>query len=321
MNDTRKRCPVCKLDGQEILARQDGGDKVTYKCHRCGQFTVSRTAEAVVGRSAKSARLSGWLRERTMAGIEIPMLTTMFIEEVLRTLPDYKPLEKQQKLLRAIEGLTEYPGQEVILIPEYETALAWAENEREFEFYVKSLMERGFLAFINPEERAFGDPLYSLYITSHGWEYLETIQSNQLGKSQAFVAMSFDAGLRSVYDNAIAPAIEAAGYRPYRVDATAHLERIDIKIIAEIRQSRFLVADVTQQKAGVYYEAGFAYGLGIPVIWCVRKDDLHNVHFDTRQYNHVLWDTEKELREQLENFILATIGAHMTQPAHRPDAG
>ena len=125
--------------------------------------------------------------------------------------------------------------------------------------------------------------------------------------------MSFDEGLRSVYDNAIAPAIKSTGYRPYRVDAIPHLERIDVKIIAEIRQSRFLVADVTQQKAGVYYEAGFAHGLGIPVIWCVRKDDLDNVHFDTRQYNHVLWDTENELREQLENFILATIGTYAPQ--------
>lgn len=321
MNDTRKPCPVCKLDDQEILAQRDGGDKVTYKCARCGEFTISRTAEAVAGRSAKSARLSGWLRERTMAGIEIPMLTTTFIEEVLRTLPDYKPLEKQQKLLRAIEGLTDYPGHEVILIPEHEAALAWAENKKEFEFYVKSLVDRGFLAFSDPKKRTIRDPLYSLYITSRGWEYLETVQSNQLAKSQAFVAMSFDVALRPIYDNAIAPAIESTGYRPYRVDATPHLERIDVKIITEIRQSRFLVADVSQQKAGVYYEAGFAHGLRIPVIWCVRKDDLDNVHFDTRQYNHVLWDTEKELREQLKNFILATIGAHATQPAHRPDAG
>ena len=94
-----------------------------------------------------------------------------------------------------------------------------------------------------------------------------------------------------------------------------------MKIIAEIRQSRFLIADVTQQKAGVYYEAGFAHGLGIPVIWCVREDELNNVHFDTRQYNHILWNSEKDLREKLETFIIATIGKHATQSTHRPEAG
>ena len=156
MNDTIKSCPVCKLENQEILAQRDRGDKVTYKCARCGEFTISRTAETVSARSAKSARLSGWLRERTIAGIEIPMLTTTFIKEVLRTLPDYNPQEKQQKLLRAIEGLTDYPGREVVLIPEHEVALAWAENEKEFEFYVKSLVDRGFLAFNNPKERTIG---------------------------------------------------------------------------------------------------------------------------------------------------------------------
>jgi nucleoside 2-deoxyribosyltransferase len=69
-----------------------------------------------------------------------------------------------------------------------------------------------------------------------------------------------------------------------------------------------MVADVTNQKSGVYYEAGFAHGLGIPVIWSVRHDDLKNVHFDTRQYNHIVWEDETDLRDKLKNFILATIG-------------
>lgn len=210
--------------------------------------------------------------------------------------------------MQGIESLTTYPGQDVILIPEREASLAWAENEGEFEFYVKSLVERGYLDFADNSKRTIGDPLYSLHITSSGWEYLESIRAIRTDSLQAFVAMSFDRCLSSVYENAIAPAIQLAGYRPYRIDSEPHLERIDVKIVAEIRRSRFLVADVTQQKAGVYYEAGFAHGIGIPVIWCVRTDDLKNVHFDTRQFNHILWETENELHEQLTNFIMATIG-------------
>ncbi|MGH8544147.1 MAG: hypothetical protein ACREX3_11070, partial [Gammaproteobacteria bacterium] len=88
------------------------------------------------------------------------------------------------------------------------------------------------------------------------------------------------------HSNGIAPAIAANGYKPYRVDSERHLDRIDAKIIAEIKTSRLLVADVTQQRQGVYYEAGYTQGLGLPVIWCVREDELGNVHFDTRQYSH-----------------------------------
>jgi len=308
MSDKLKQCPVCKLENQKVIAERDSGDKVTYDCSRCGRYTISGTAEAVAERKDKSAELSGWLRGRNLSGIEIPMLTSSFLEEVIKTLPSYSPLEKQSKLLKAIELLTAYPGKEVVLIPEHEASLAWAENEKEFEYYIKSLMDRGLIEVSNASRRTLSDPLYPVIITAAGWEHLETDESNLASKTQAFIAMSFDKALLPVYENAIAPAIVSTGYRPYRVDSKPHLERIDAKIIAEIKNSRFIVADVTQQKAGVYYEAGFAHGLGIPVIWCVRHDDLDNVHFDTRQYNHILWEAEDELKEKLRDVILATIG-------------
>jgi hypothetical protein len=83
------------------------------------------------------------------------------------------------------------------------------------------------------------------------------------------------------------------------------------EIIAEIRRSRFLVADFTQGKdgarGGVYYEAGFAHGMNIPVIFTAKKGEA-KPHFDTRQFNHIFWETPKELCERLANRISATIG-------------
>lgn len=312
MPEVRKACPICKLDDQVIEEDLDYGDKHTYKCARCGRYTISGTAEAMADQSGKAATLSAWLRERTLLGAEIPMLTSTFMKDLLEVLPKHSPSEKQRRLLRALEILTPYPGREVVLIPEHEASLAWAANAEEFQFYLKSLIDRGLVTLTNPGTRSLSDPLYPVVITAAGWEYLERDPSRSEGEIQAFVAMSFDPLLLPVYENAIAPAIRAAGYNPFRVDATPHLDRIDTKIIAEIRQSRFLVADVTQQKAGVYYEAGFAHGLGLPVIWCVKRCDLSNVHFDTRQYSHVLWDSEEELRMQLHNYILATIGKRAT---------
>lgn len=61
-------------------------------------------------------------------------------------------------------------------------------------------------------------------------------------------------------------------------------------------------------RGGVYYEAGFAGGLGIPVIWTVAKDSLDDVHFDTRQYNHIVWDAPETLRKLLAARIGAVIG-------------
>ena len=308
MNAKLGQCPVCDLDNQKVLAERDAGRQVTYDCSRCGRYTITRLSEGIPRRENKSAELSAWLRERNLLGVDIPMLNSSFLKELIGTLPNYRPLEKQNRLLKAIEKLTEYPGKEVVLTPKYDLSLSWAQNENEFKYYISSLIEHGLIKFSDAKSRSLSDPLYPVIITASGWEHLEKERLDISSKAQAFVAMSFDKKLLSVYKNAIAPAIESTGYRPYRVDSEPHLDRVDVKIIAEIKNSRFLVADVTQQKSGVYYEAGFAHGLGLPVIWCVRHDDLEKVHFDTRQYNHIVWESETELGDRLKDFILATIG-------------
>ena len=205
-----------------------------------------------------------------------------------------------------MEAFTKYPGQDVSITPDLDLSLSWSQNEEEFAYYITALEGRKLIRISS--SRSIYDPHYTVVITSHGWEYLENSETDIDSKTQVFVAMSFDEELIPVYEKAIEPAINATGYRAYRVDSQPHLERIDAKIVSEIKNSRFMVADVTQQKAGVYYEAGLAHGLGMPVIWCVHKDDLKNVHFDTRQYSHILWGSEEELKEKLHNFILATIG-------------
>jgi hypothetical protein len=68
-----------------------------------------------------------------------------------------------------------------------------------------------------------------------------------------------------------------------------------------------VVADFTGQKAGVYYEAGFARALRREVIMTCRADDFKNLHFDTNHLSHVKWSTPAELREKLAARIRATI--------------
>ena len=86
-----------------------------------------------------------------------------------------------------------------------------------------------------------------------------------------------------------------------------HKDDINHRIIADIHRSGLLVADFTGNRGGIYYEAGFAGGLNIPVIWTVRETDVCNLHFDTRQFKHIVWTTGEDLREKLQNRIAATI--------------
>lgn len=152
----------------------------------------------------------------------------------------------------------------------------------------------------------------------HGVEYtdgyarLADLEKIAVDSKQAFVAMWFDDSMKTAYESGVALAIDDAGYEPLRIDRKEHVNKIDDEIIAEIRRSRFLVADFTHgdsgARGGVYYEAGFAHGLNVPVIFTCREDSISKVHFDTRQYNHITWKSPQELRIRLARRIAAVIG-------------
>jgi hypothetical protein len=129
-------------------------------------------------------------------------------------------------------------------------------------------------------------------------------------QSKVFVAMWFNEEMDRVYSEVIEPAIKETGYESFRIDRHDHNNRIDDEILANIRTSKFLVADFTGSRGGVYFEAGFALGLGLPVVWLCKKDELDKVHFDTRQYNFVRWEASElsKLKDDLKNRIVATIG-------------
>lgn len=72
------------------------------------------------------------------------------------------------------------------------------------------------------------------------------------------------------------------------------------------------MADFTSKpekaRGGVYFEAGFAKGLKLLVIFACRKDRFKDVHFDTRQFNHIVWEYPEGLRKKLANRISRTVG-------------
>ncbi|NIA16579.1 MAG: hypothetical protein GWP08_21185 [Nitrospiraceae bacterium] len=144
-------------------------------------------------------------------------------------------------------------------------------------------------------------------ISPRGWQRLHELSKTPTDSRQAFVAMWFTTETDQVYKEGIEPAVREAEYEPKRIDLVEHNNKICDEIIAEIRRSRFLIADFTGQRGGVYFEAGFAMGLGIPVIWIVPKDQIDKVHFDTRQYNHIVYESPDDLASKLYNRIAATI--------------
>ena len=187
--------------------------------------------------------------------------------------------------------------------------MAWSESIRfeEVTYLVDYLEGRAWIEHPHPE--------LSFYrISVEGYARLAEIEEAATDSSEAFVAMWFDKSMNEVWENAIKRGIEEAGYEAVRIDHKEHVNKIDDEIIAELRRARFVVADFTQgddgPRGGVYYEAGFAHGRNVPVIFSCRKDVIEKVHFDTRQYNHIVWEAEKldEFRDHLTKRICAVIG-------------
>ena len=202
-----------------------------------------------------------------------------------------------------------------------QSAMAWSESntDDELSFLTNYLAAQGWVTKsgkmrdeIDVYQATYG--LYLCRVEVPGYARIEEITTNP-DSSQCFVAMWFDDSLDDVYEKGFSPAIQAAGYTPLRIDKDPGvIGKLDDAIIAAIRRSRFVVADFTHgddgARGGVYYEAGFAQGLDLPVIFTCRKDMMVNVHFDTNHFNHILWEWEnpEDLREQLTDTIVAAIG-------------
>jgi nucleoside 2-deoxyribosyltransferase len=209
--------------------------------------------------------------------------------------------EKPDLLVASLAKLSRGPEEWLELDWDRDISLACARNAAELRFYTNWLIYRSLA-----EKKEHSDkPRYRL--TLDGWQRFNELHQTRAASRVGFVAMSFSDDMLDLWEPVFVPALEAAGFKAERSMAPAHNDRIDVAIIAAIKRSRFVVADVTHAKTGVYFEAGYALGLGLPVIWACKDAQKNDMHFDTRQYAHILWKSGEELRQQLTDRIIATI--------------
>jgi hypothetical protein len=225
-------------------------------------------------------------------------LTSYTIEAVIAQLPTPPVHEKPDILLVSLSRQRPKPGELFQLDYARDYPLACATDSAEVQFFQKCLIERGDLASLPP----------GIVIKAQGWQRVAQLATQGPASRTAFVAMKFNAEMLPLYKSAFAPAIERAKFEPRLANDPDHNEQIDAHIVAELRHCRLVVADVTYASPGVYFEAGYALALGRPVVWTCREDrGKSDMHFDTRQYNHILWKSHEDLADQLYYRIAATI--------------
>jgi nucleoside 2-deoxyribosyltransferase len=126
------------------------------------------------------------------------------------------------------------------------------------------------------------------------------------------MAMPFgDALLDRMFSECFKPAVARTGFDLRRIIDNPPAGLIDDRLRVEIRRSRFVVCELTKRNPGAYWEAGFAEGLGRPVIYTCEKTYFRTegTHFDTNHCHTVLWigDNLPEAAEQLKATIRATL--------------
>lgn len=149
--------------------------------------------------------------------------------------------------------------------------------------------------------------IFSLKMKSSGWTRIETVEQNDNEKKNVFIAMSFDDSMNEVRET-IKNVIISNGYNPRIMDEVEHNHQIVPEMLYEIRQSKFVIAELTGHNNGAYFEAGYALGVGKDVIQVCRKDTFGaDGHFDVKQVNTILWEDQENLYKRLDARIKATI--------------
>jgi hypothetical protein len=272
---------------------------------------VSDSATADFGASRyddERWKVSAWVRQ-----FKPEMLTTELLEQARQSaVPGL--MVRARRLLVAF-AKDHAPGPPASLTKEEKNrylATSWCKDLGELDFMLRAVLveQMGWLAS-GPEWHVSVGPVA---LSPKGLLELESAIAADF--ATGFCAMWFADALLPFYSEVVESAVRACGYDPLRLDHKEHNNRIDDEIIASIRGSRFVIADMTGHRGGVYYEAGFAHGLGLPVIFMLREDDQKDVHFDVRQQNFILWspDDLPEARKRLENRIRATLGQGPLNP-------
>ncbi len=244
-------------------------------------------------------------------GANSPILSNAILENIIDNAAVPKtPSDKINNLLKNFHSMQEYEGSTIKLpSSENNARLKFAtslyfKNNNELYFYIKTLNQEG---LINCKDINLQDGhTAELSLKFLGLERVIELSNSGAISDKCFIAMSFSKEQKDTRE-AIKMAVIRSGFKPILVDEL-HTESdvtINDSIIREIKGCRFLIADFTEQKAGVYFEAGFALGLNRPVIYTCAEIDFINVHFDTNHYPHIVYSSLNDLTQKLYDKIEA----------------
>lgn len=321
-------CPVCNTELKVEPSRNPPGrDAKTFSCPRCGNFVLSDTLIACLPdilQKDKDAVTKISHALRTMQRInEKVELSNHNIDAILKT-PLPRPKEQADLLIRWFAEQSSDPGNIVridtpIIDPNRISSICsiiGAKSIPCFNLVLNHLIKIHFVKVVTTDDMRSN----SYQLTFEGWNHYETLLKGGATYHKAFMAMKFgDSDLNNVLENVFKPSVKMAGFELFKLDDEPRAGLIDDRLRVEIQSSDFLIADLTHGNFGAYWEAGYAEGLGKPVIYTCEQEifNTQKTHFDTNHHLTVIWD--KNAPAQAGELLKATIRATLPQLAKLDD--
>jgi nucleoside 2-deoxyribosyltransferase len=158
-----------------------------------------------------------------------------------------------------------------------------------------------------------------------GWKKYEELKQGDLNSKFVFMAMQYDENQIKFFKENIEPVVKNFGLElSILPDIHKSENNIDLKLRNAIRESSLLICDLTHRNSGAYFEAGFAEGLGKPIIYICESETFNEhknnqvdkgdkskrLHFDIEHMEIYIWkdgdkDSIKKFKEHLDAKIKA----------------
>ena len=313
-------CPVCKSVLNEIKNANNHDFPFAYDCPRCGKFIPNRRLESKLCRQngkseeEKRAIVSHAIRQmQKKDGNDCNVINAPLIDAILKqSLPT--PFEQKDIFMRWIGDSIESGGDYIGVNEHSILAIIGAKTENEFNFALDHLSEDKLVKYSKapPGMQVNMGNCGDITLSLAGWKYYEKLKRGAIDSRKAFMAMEYgNEELDKIVDKHFKPAVADTGFELIRLNDNPKDGSIDDRLRVEIRNSRFLISDLTHDNNGAYWEAGYAEGLGKPVIYTCKEEkfDKEKTHFDTNHHLTVMWDAAKigEAVESLKATIRATL--------------
>ncbi|MDI6447980.1 hypothetical protein [Anaerobaca lacustris] len=263
----------------------------------------------------KIAVLSHWIRDKHEAviagefkGEERVILTDELVASIIHTVPP-SPFQQANNLILWLGNARLPYGERVSIQPATHQSIVGAITPHGFLFVLKHLLTEG---LIDGPAPTVSEGRTDARLTFDGWRRYDELKRASSDSRKAFMAMKYgDKRLDKLFEDVLRPAVKQTGFDLVRLIDRPKAGLIDNRLRVEIRTSRFLVADLTDENPGAYWEAGYAEGLGKPVIYTCEKTKFETckTHFDTNHHLTLQWDSNgsTEMVEELKATIRATL--------------